>query len=188
MPINHTPSPSSDGELYLRNSTFRGEPSPEWKLNAATLAGLRILIVPSAEVFPDEDIATLSAWVSDGGTLIIAGECGKRLGEAANFEIVPNGSTLAPLFVKDSVVQLENDPVSISYRASEKRPSLLPDLAKTISGATAKPSLITAPEVSWKVGLTAYRAGDSIFVDINNTDLDLASDTLEPTADQSALR
>jgi hypothetical protein len=154
---------------------------PEWKLNAATLAGLRILIIPSAEVFPAGDIATLSAWVNDGGTLIIAGECGRRLGETGNFEIAPNGSTLAPLFGKGSVVQLQKDPGLDFYRASEKRPGLLPDLAKTISGAAAKPLLITAPEVSWKVGLTAYRSGASIFVDINNTDLDPASDTLAPT-------
>jgi hypothetical protein len=143
---------------------------------------LRILIIPSAEVFPDEDIATLSAWVRDGGTIIIAGECGRRLGESGNFEIAPNASTLAPLFGKDRVVRLKKDPGLDFYRASEKRPGLLLGLAKTISAAAAKPLLITAPEVSWKVALTPYRLGESIFVDVNNTDLDPATDILAPAA------
>jgi hypothetical protein len=155
---------------------------PEWKLNAAVLDGLRVLIVPSAEVFPEEDSATLAAWTRRGGTLIIAGECGRRLGESGNFDIAPHGSTLSPLYGMDRVVRLPKDPGFDFYRASEQRPGLLPGIAKILASAYPAMHVIDAPEVSWKVGLTPYRADDRFFVDVNNTDLDLAADTLTPSA------
>jgi hypothetical protein len=155
---------------------------PEWKLNVETLAGLRVLIIPSAEVFSAEDVEALAAWTRAGGTLIVAGECGRRLGEGGNFDRAPNGSTLAPFEGKEHVVSLEKDPALEFYAASDRRPALLTALAKVLAGANHEASLIIAPDVSWKVALTPYRAGNRLFVDINNTDLEAATDTLTPTA------
>ena len=86
------------------------------------------------------------------------------------------------MFGADRVVRLDKDPGLDFYRASEQRPGLLPGLAKTLADACPEPQLIAAQDISWKVSLTPYRAGDRLFVDINNTDLDLAADTLTPTA------
>jgi hypothetical protein len=155
---------------------------PEWKLNSETLGGLRALIIPSADVFPAEDVAALTAWIRGGGTLIIAGDSGSRLGESGNFDPAPAGSTLAPLEGKEHVVKLEKDPGLEFYAASDQRPTFLPALAKVLAGACPEPLLIAAPDVSWKVGLTPYRVGARLFVDINNTDLDAATDTLTATA------
>ena len=59
---------------------------PEWKLNAGTLHGLRLLIGPESKVFDPADRPALENWVRDGGTLIVTGESGALLGEGANFD------------------------------------------------------------------------------------------------------
>lgn len=43
---------------------------PEWKLkDRGLLEGLKVLIVPNAEAFEPADVATLQAWVTNGGCL-----------------------------------------------------------------------------------------------------------------------
>lgn len=165
---------------------------PEWKLNPETLAGLRLLVIPSAEVFPAEDLAVLEHWVRGGGALVIAGDCGSRLGEAGNFAPCPNGSTLAPLLAaegepqlrplgKGQVLRLREDLGSLFYAATEARPSLVSGLAQTLSSVLPpENALVHAPSVSWKVGLTYHQDRGRVFVDVNNTDIDLAKDTIEP--------
>ena len=169
---------------------------PEWKLTASTLASLRALIVPNAEVFPAEDVPVLERWVRGGGFLVLAGECGLRKGEKGNFDRAPRGSTLASLaaaasgrepgrLAKGTVMYLADDPGVRFYKATDKRTELLSPFVALLAQATASvgPSVLDAPAVPWHVGLTPYFDARTrrLFVDVNNTDIDLVSDTITPT-------
>jgi hypothetical protein len=170
---------------------------PEWKVNAAELAGLKVLVVPSAGVFPAEDVPVLERWVEAGGRLILAGTCGVRRGEHGLFERLATGSTLSPLtrgtaaglpmrLGKGSVQVVSPDPGLEFYAADSGRPALLPAFAALAGGDpdnTAGPQ-VTAPGVPWNVGLTLYHdpAARRLFVDLNNTAIDLATDVITPTA------
>jgi hypothetical protein len=164
---------------------------PEWKLGL--LDHLRVLIVPSADIFPQEDVVTLQKWVEDGGSLVIAGPCGARLGEAGNFERCAAGSTLLPLaheasqheatLGKGRVISLAADPALDFYRASAQRPGQLPVFAKIIQDALQDrpPLILDASKVDWKTNLSLHRDANSLFVDVANTNIDLPSDAVTPT-------
>jgi len=160
---------------------------PEWKLTTETLKSLRVLVIPNAEVFPSGDAAVLERWVGDGGRLIIAGDCGRRLGESDNFERCGSGSTLSPLLAPEGaarprVIALREDPGLPFYKADKQRPEQLAGFAKALeaAGQDAGDLSLAAPGVPWKVGLTSYQDKDRLFVDVNNTDMDVATDTVTP--------
>jgi len=170
----------------------------EWHLSDSTLARLKLLVVPECQVFPAEDVATLQRWVNSGGALIVTSVSGQRLGEAGNFNKAPGGTTLAPLLAgidlsaggvatlgKGRVEYLGRDPGDVYYRASTQRPSLLPACADAIdkvaplSGTFA----IDAPGVAYTIGITPYKSDGKVFVDLNNTDIDMVADTIHPTGE-----
>ena len=157
---------------------------PEWKLNADTLAGLRLLVVPSAEVFSTAEATVLADWLRAGGRVIVAGDCGSRQGEDGNFDPAAGGSTLAGLPASARLLRLADDPGYAFYLAKETRPALLAGLRDALGKAGAAPETMTlsAPDAPYTVGLTLYRDGERWFVDVNNTDLDLEADALRPTA------
>jgi hypothetical protein len=169
---------------------------PEWKLTAHHLAGLRALILPGCEVFPEEDLAVLDAWVRAGGGLVIAGQCGLRYGESGNFERLAKGSTLDPL-LRDAasdgagalrlgagrILTLREDPGRPFYADDHGRPDRLPAIGKLLGTVLPPNTLaaIDAPDVPWSVGLTPYRDRARLFVDVNNNAIDLATDIITPT-------
>jgi hypothetical protein len=168
---------------------------PEWKLNAETLSKLRLLILPESSVFDPADLPVLETWLRNGGHLIITGNSGMRLGEAANFDQattntlavfgssaqdgLPNIRTIG----KGSVCWLREDPGMPYYEAADKRIGMLEQFAKIISEITPGQDAwsMTAPTVPSTVGLTLYQSPGRIFIDINNTDIDLKTDALKPT-------
>ena len=166
---------------------------PEWKMARRELAGLRVLIIPSADVFPKEDVRALRQWVKGGGLLVIAGDCGKRLGESGGFDPAPSGSTLALFGGKEEpvvhlgagvVLRLAQDPGRSFYKAERERPAMLKPFAAAFSegGCSAEGLHISAPDVSWMVGLTLHESPGRLFLDVNNTDIDMTADRLRPSA------
>lgn len=158
---------------------------PEWKVNDRDLAGLKALVIPSAEVFPREDVPALVRWVKRGGRLIIAGPCGTRLGESADFAPAQSGGTPAALagsMGKGSVVRVADDPGRPFFAADKARPALLPGVAALLARAGCRPSglAVSSADAPWTVGLTPYRSAGRLFVDLNNTDIDLATDQVRP--------
>jgi hypothetical protein len=162
---------------------------PEWKLNL--LDHLRVLIIPSAAVFPSEDLPSLTKWVKAGGSLVIAGKCGTHLGESGNFDPAPSGSTLQPLLPgsktertlgKGTVIYLPVDPGYAFYQSTTERPKQLPEFANIIKTALKdrSPLILDATNVDWKTGINLHGDDHSLFVDICNTNIDIASDTLTP--------
>ena len=165
---------------------------PEWKLTPATLSRLKLLVVPSANVFPAEDVPVLGRWVRAGGALIVAGDCGRRLGEAGNFARCHTGTTLDRLtgspapaghtIGRGYVLALPADPGLTFYVADKTRPALLPEFGRALAAVHLAPTArsLAAEDVPWSVGLTPYRDKGRVFVDVNNTDINLDQDVLTP--------
>jgi hypothetical protein len=150
---------------------------PEWKLTAETLAGLKLLILPNADVFATNDVTeVLTPWLNSGGRLVIAGDCGIYHGESGNFASNTTGLAVASItnhanvtvrsgnIGMDYFLDYENrDPASLSY---------FTDAIDTALTGTA-PSGITATTASDRTGLTIYKdeAAGRLFVDVNNVDI-----------------
>ncbi len=174
---------------------------PEWKLNATTLAGLRVFIIPHAEVFDPADLVPLQDWVEAGGLLIVTGNSGRRLGESGNFDVNPAGLSLAPLTGVSAmlpapsevlrnvgagkVLYLPDNFAIDYYRDILRSASRLTDFSDALGQLFAGQAdpLIIAAAVPDTVGFTLYRdeKAKRQFLDINNTDIDVATDTVTPT-------
>jgi hypothetical protein len=167
---------------------------PEWKLTPDLLRTLKVLIIPNAVAFEPEDVATLVDWVqAEGGSIIVTGDSGSRLGESGNFDPA-DSLVLAPLtgvtnyptapagftnwqgegvvlFVRSNLGRIYYDG-NAGARAA-LRPSLAAALDSSMSLLGAKPALVS-PNAPLTVGLTLY-AGQSepkLFVDLNNLNVD----------------
>ena len=164
---------------------------PEWKLTSGTLRSLRMIIIPNAGVFPAEDVPILERWVLEGGSLIISGHCGQRFGEKGSFALASGKGTLKRLirsnstthaFGKGKITCLPADPGIPFYLADTRRPEMLTSFTQILHTAWPSESYptIDAPDVPWDAGITLYHTQDRLFVDINNTRIDLTSDAIKP--------
>jgi hypothetical protein len=122
---------------------------PEWKLTQETLAPLKLLVIPNAEVFDPSDVPILQAWIVQGGKLVIVGNSGTRAGEKENFETL-----------KES---------SLSHLQAAHPTAFNLDVAPTLQ--------TDAPET---VGITLYQDPQTrtTFIDLNNTDIEVSTDTI----------
>ncbi len=168
---------------------------PEWKLNAETLRGLRLLIIPNAAVFPPEDVPVLTRGVKAGGSLIITCESGARTGERGNFGRLAR-SSLTPLIGEERREGLRRvgagrvlylpQPIGLDFflADAERRQALLL-FRRAIRTAAPEKGTFVFPDASGvpdTVGLTAYadETAGRFFIDINNIDIDAATDQLTP--------
>jgi len=70
---------------------------PEWQLDEQALRPLRVLVVPSAEVFAPEAVGrVLEAWVRRGGTLILSGPVGGRYDATRSHERATTKAGMLP--------------------------------------------------------------------------------------------
>ena len=166
---------------------------PEWKLDL--LQSLRVLIIPSADIFAAEDVPVVEKWVEGGGSLVIVGSCGSRQGELGNFERCQGNSTLQEIIPdhpsaggdqlgKGRVLVLPTDPGLEFYSASSNRPQKLPVFASILQSALRDepPLLFDAGGVDWKTNLNLHHDANAFYIDIANTDLEPATDKITPTA------
>ncbi len=168
---------------------------PEWKLDSATLATLKLLIIPESQVFDPTGTALLQEWVVNGGRLIVTGFTGTRLGESGNFAIT-NPSSLAPItgsatglsqvvttLGRGQVLYLREDIGRPYYADVSQRGSRLHSIAGAIE-SVGFTSSVSTPKVASTVGVTIYDdpAAARRFVDINNVDYDAANDLLRPAS------
>jgi hypothetical protein len=162
-----------------------------------------VLIIPNAAAFEPADLTTLLAWVqSDGGSLIITGDSGSRLGESSNFDTVSN-LVLAPLTgitnytaappaftnrLGAGVVRFVKANLGRSYydASAGGRVALRPSLAAVINDGFnlggAQP-VITSSNAPVTVGLTLYAdpTVPRIFIDLNNLNVDGSTFAATPT-------
>jgi hypothetical protein len=173
---------------------------PEWKLTPATLAGLRVFIIPNAQVFDPDDVAIFEPWVRAGGLLIVTGDSGLRRGEAHNFDRSAGGLSLAPLTgVSDpsttlaqqvrrgngTVLYLRDNLGMQFYNAVANRPVLLGRILIAINAVASGQApfvLSNVGSVPPTVGLTVHDDSTARrrFVDVNNVNINLSTDTITP--------
>ena len=188
------------GELHYQYRAV-----PEWKLDSATLADLRVLVIPESKVFIPNDVANvLEPWVQNGGLLIVTGVSGRNLGEAENFDVKSGGYSLAPLTGVTDIgtapaEQLQSigagkvlyirDNIGMGYyNASTTRPSLLPQFADAMTTVLngSDPLVLTPGSgVTSRVGLSVFEdsSAGKLFVDVTNFDIDINTDTITDTSE-----
>ncbi|NCQ28064.1 MAG: hypothetical protein GW802_11635 [Armatimonadetes bacterium] len=174
---------------------------PEWKLTREALAGLKVLVIADSVVFPPEDVGVLRQWVEPGGGLIVTADSGVRAGEQGNFEglAVPSLSPLTGVLEPGTqsgqvvravgagrVVYLPRATGLDFFKAEAERANKLPAFREALRAATGDGThfaLSATDGVPTTVGLTVYEdaRANRLFVDVNNTDLDLATDQVTPS-------
>ncbi len=186
------------GELHYQYRIL-----PEWKLTADQLADLRVLIIPDADVFTNEDVTdVLRPWVNAGGLLIVTGVSGRLSGEQGQFSAYEGDYSLALLTgVPDingapeeqtlvqgaGLVHYIRENIGLEYfNADTGRPSLLWKFAHamdTVLAGRDPVTLIPGAGVPSTVGLTVHQdfATRRLFVDVNNFDIDPSTDTMTDT-------
>lgn len=154
---------------------------PEWRLTQKNLGTLNTLIIPSAEVISQENMAALTSWCKSGGQLIMAGNCGSRLGEKHLFKPMDPAGRVAGR-VRMTIV--EKDPGPAFYKADKNRPELLSSFRALLENRPGQPDgfALTAEDTPWHTGLSLFRVGNRLFVDVNNTQVDIKQDKITPLA------
>jgi hypothetical protein len=158
-------------------------PVPEWQLNAETLAGLDLLIVPNASVMDESADAILKPWLEAGGRMLITGESGIRDGESGNFARHNRGPLQAQL-ASAHVVAVDGNPGMDYYLKHEERATRLPALADQLINARGPEAIpmLTAGGIPATTGITPHYNPETkaLFIDINNLNIDLDTDTVTP--------
>lgn len=175
---------------------------PEWKLAAETLAGLRVLILPDVEVLDASEVALITAWVESGGRLVVTGNTGARAGEKGNFDRYPNLST-GPLTGVQSLATAPptqsnvlgkgrifyiRENIGLGYfnaSTAAERNAQLPAFRNALSEVLADAAAAVVPDstIPATIGLNVYEDSGArrFFVDLNNYDVNLETDTVTPT-------
>ena len=190
------------GELH-----YQYRPIPEWKLSPEILQGLRVFIIPNAEVMDPSQVAIVEPWVKAGGLLIVTGNSGYRKGESGNFAPNDGGLSLASLTgisnmsgLKEQVstrvqklsqvgqgkVLFMSENIGMDfYCADNSRKFLLAAFKAAMDQILeGQPAMLLAPEgdIPATVGMNVFQdpRAKRLFVDVNNMDLDLFADKITP--------
>ena len=150
---------------------------PEWKLTPETLSGLKVLIIPNSEVFDPSDVPVLKNWAARGGKVVITGTSGVRAGEGGNFHLLGTSSftgLVDALYIRD-------DPAIAFTDANADRPDRLQSFAAVLNSVGFS-GMVKAVDAPYTVGITLYDDSRSLrrFIDVNNTDIDVETDTIHP--------
>ncbi|MCA9449750.1 MAG: hypothetical protein KC931_21695, partial [Candidatus Omnitrophica bacterium] len=182
-------------------------PIPEWKLNAETLADLRVLIIPDSEILdPDIVQGVILPWVHDqGGQLLVTSNSGERLGESGNFDLNPKGFSIVPLTgvasAEDAssetfasvgsgqVLYLSKDIGFDFYMANDpvEREGALPRFRECLSKLLPEKTSLSLEFLegdSPDLGATLYqsKATNRLFLDLNNYGVDLTAAAMKKTS------
>jgi autotransporter-associated beta strand protein len=187
----------------LGNLHYQYRPIPEWKLTADALSKLRVLVIPNAEVLDSADVTNIiTPWVNAGGRLIVTGSSGARKGESGNFDTYTNLSlngltgvkkmSTAPDFKLSTVVSGTVYFIKANIGLAYFNASTAIDRANLISGfsdamnlvlGTYKTLVYPVTTIPDTVGINVYEtpAARRLFIDVNNYDVNLATDVVTPT-------
>jgi len=184
------------GELHYQYRAV-----PEWKLSAETLAKLRVLIIPHAEILDLNDVNNLlTPWVRAGGRLIVTGNSGLRRGEAGNFSIHSAGLSLCSLtgvssfdsaptdkhrtFGSGSVYYLKNN-IGLAYFTASteaERTRQIVNFTRALSQVLGRQQTLLQPvsALPGTLGLNVYQdsTAQRFFIDANNYQVNLANDAV----------
>jgi hypothetical protein len=166
---------------------------PQWKLTEENLASLKVLVLPNVSVFDRAQLPLLKNWVEQGGTLVISGDFAKRHDEDRLFEpatplsepLLPEDNDAALLekrVKKGKIILLKKDFGYEFYLLGQERVAMLealkPQLNNIVAGHVLKLGVKNVPS---EIGITLYQDDTKLFVDLNNTNIDTATDTITQT-------
>ncbi|MDO5582238.1 MAG: hypothetical protein Q4G69_14010 [Planctomycetia bacterium] len=169
---------------------------PEWKLTLEKLRQFDLLIVPSVDVLGNKELALLEDWTGKGGRLIISGPFAVRGGEEENFDLRSNresplikawnqsvASKKAVPLGKGFVVAQKADPGYKYYNEKDRRPETQNDIGALLNrikstGITQFDDVIIPKNFPFGVDITLHQDGTRFFIDMNNTQIDLDTDTI----------
>ncbi|AKJ64642.1 LamG-like jellyroll fold domain-containing protein [Kiritimatiella glycovorans] len=174
---------------------------PEWKLTEENLGDLTVLIVPNVEVFDPSRVSELTAWVEDGGNLIVTGPSGQRRGESGWFETMADLSLASLTGVSDygsapeerltavgagQVLFLKDTIGYDFFCATESRPSMLDSFRDAIGRfglGDDFPVVQDAVDEPFTLGISVHHDMPErrYFIDLYNTDIDVDTDVITPT-------
>ena len=176
---------------------------PEWKLTSENLAKLKLFIVPESIIFESSKVAILQSWVQQGGRLIVTGASGKRNGEENNFALYTNGYSLLPLTgiadmsnaPSEKITTIGNgrvlyikDNIGLDFFVNESsRSTSLGAIAGYLDTAAEGCEMLLTPVsgLAPDISLTVYEdiCDGKYFIDAVNFDIDLETDTINPTGE-----
>jgi len=160
---------------------------PDWRLEPAALRRLKALILPDVECMSDGAVKAIEAWVRSGGLLVTTGQCASRHGTERAFEPRPQdaaswlrlaASKASTPLGKGRVVRLASGLGMEYYLRSAERAKLLPHLTQVLRQAGFGIASGAPPTLE----LALWRPDDATALDLDlaNTDIDLARDTVRP--------
>ena len=188
----------------LGNLHYQYRPIPEWKLTADTLAKLRVLVIPNADVLDSVDVSNIiTPWVTAGGRLIVTGSSGARKGESGNFDLYANFSLSALTGVTilcsgapatqlttigfGKVYYIKNN-IGLAYfnaSTATDRANLISGFSTAMNQVLGKAQTLLYPvtPIPDTVGINLYEdpAALRFFIDVNNYDVNLATDIVTAT-------
>lgn len=175
-------------------------PVPEWQLTPETLKKLKVLVLPNVITLGDAELEQLADWVRSGGRVILSGQFAVRGGEEENFEkrskrsdeflrrcdlaIRENG---VKAFGKGHILGSSDEPGFRYYKDDQKRAETMPEIVRLLdriakTGDSILPDYVSVPkDFPFGVDVTLYRDPKRLFVDLNNTQIDLRSDAITPS-------
>jgi hypothetical protein len=169
---------------------------PQWKFTAENLKPLKVLIIPHVSVFDRQQIPVLLSWAEQGGTLVITGDFAQRYDEENLFAVAQplDGILSAPDTKKEiplkqgRVIMLKDCPGYTFYQLDTQRTAMLPKLQLELTQLLRGHSLVlNAFDIPYTVGITLYENenGERLFIDLNNTDININEDKITATPEIS---
>jgi hypothetical protein len=160
---------------------FLGDTHRQWdvvlqsELNADILARYPVVVLPSVLTLADADISELRRYVEGGGRLVATGETGTRYGPERYLAPREPGFSLPG-------VRIVADKPGVTYWRKDRDPVAARRMAELLDWPGWTPRLETDALATVGVNLNvgSDSSGPLLTLDLNNVDLDVATDTLRP--------
>jgi hypothetical protein len=156
---------------YLGDSHRQWDVLLQADLSAERLSRYPIVVLPSVLALTDRDAEALRAYAAAGGRVIATGLTGTRYG--------PEGH----LWTREQPLRLDGarvaaDKPGAAYWRKDRDPAAAARLSELLTFQSVAPRLSTDAPMNVGVNMNLDRAGCTMTLDLNNVDLDVATDTL----------
>ena len=160
---------------------FLGDTHRQWDvvlqsdLTAKNLARYPIVVLPSVMTLADADIRELRRYVAGGGRVVATGETGTRYGPERYLAPREPGFSLPG-------ARIVADKPGVTYWRNDRDPAAARRMAELLDWPGWTPRVETDAPATVGVNLNAGSdsSGPLLTLDLNNADLDVATDTLRP--------
>ena len=149
-------------------------------LKAENLAGVQLLILPSAMTLSDGQVEQIAAFLEAGGKVVATGKSGTRHGPD-RFLLPREINALAPLRERQSFHRLEGIPGAAYWK--ERSEGNTEALREVIANVGLRQTLVTDAPESVNVVLFKKTNNEALILDLANCDFSVPDDAFHPTPD-----